>query len=126
MTESLTLEGMATGEAIREYLLTVKRGNPYGFYKLFRQVKGVTSYHAVRNYFWILKEILLIRPVGTEPSKRGFKKHMYEIVPGKEEDPAWWHPQMELYPDTKLGRRGYAKMEARGLKPRGGRARKYA
>jgi len=123
--ESLFLGGMATGEAIKEYLQTVKRGNPYGFYKSFRQFKETTSYAAIRKYFYILREIGLIHPVGTEPSKQGFKKHMYEIAPGKEDDPAWWHPQMELYPGTALGKQGYAKLEAQGLKPHGGRAKQY-
>jgi hypothetical protein len=122
---TLELAGMTIGEAIREYLQTVHRGNPYSFYKIYRQFKKTTSYEAVWRYFWILKQIGLIQPLGTAPSKAYFRKRLYQLVPGKEEDVAWWHPQMELYPGTKLGSKGYAKMKAQGLKPRGGRARKY-
>lgn len=123
--ESLFLSGMATGEAIKKYLQTAKRGNPYTFYKIFRQFKETISYASVSTFFYILKEIGLIRPAGTEPSKQGWRKHMYEITPGKEKDPAWAHAERELYPDTRLKKKDYAKLEAKGLKPHGGRARKY-
>lgn len=75
----------------------------------------------IGKFFWVLKEIGLIRPSGTEPSKQGLRKHMYIITPGKEEDPAWGNAYAELYP----GKRDYRKLKARGLKPRSGRARKY-
>jgi hypothetical protein len=117
---------MSTGEAIREYLQTMKRGNPYAFYKNFRQFKETTSYAAVSTYFWILNEIGLIRPSGSEPSKRGpWSKHMYEITPGKEDDPAWTNAERELYPGTALKKKDYARLRVQGLKPKGGRARKY-
>jgi hypothetical protein len=116
---------MATGEAIREYLLTTKKGNPYGFFKVFRQFKESTSYASVSTFFYVLKEIGLIQPAGTEPSKQGWSKHMYEITPGREKDPAWTHAERELYPGTRLKKKDYAKLKAQGLKPHGGRARKY-
>jgi hypothetical protein len=101
------------------------RGNPYGFYKLYRIVKATTSYDGIRKYFFILKTVGLIRAVGRDKSKSGFPRHLYELVPERAEDPAWWHPQIELYPDTGLGRAGYQRLTERGLKPRGGRRLKY-
>lgn len=124
-TETIVLEGMPIGEAIREYLQTVKKGNPYGFYQIYRQFKKTTSYHAVWYYFWILKQLGLIQSAGFQPSKTQFKKHFFSITPGKEDDPAWYHPQSELYPNTKLGSKGYAALKKRGLKPKGGRSKKY-
>ena len=122
---ALMLAGMNTGEAIREYLLTVKEGNPYGFYKIYVQVAPKTSYDSVRRYFYILKEIGLIESVRFVKSKAPFRKHLYRIVPGKEDDPAWRHPQMELWPDTGLGSAGYEELRKKGLKPKGGRKREY-
>lgn len=118
------LEDLRAGEAIREYLQTMDEGNPYGFYKLWRQVKKRTSYQSVRRYFWILEELGLIEFVRAEPSKAPFRKRMYHIVSGMEDDPRWYHPQSELYPDTALGRR-HREMVERGLKPKGGRRPKY-
>ena len=125
MSAQVVLEGMFAGEAIREYLSVLGRGNPYGFFKLYRQVKETTSYQAVRRYFWILKEIGLIQPVGYGPGKKHFKPHLYRVTPGKMDDPAWWHPQGELYKGTLLGKAGYAKLRSKGLKPKGGRNPKY-
>lgn len=115
--------GEATGPAIKEYLLTVGRGNSYAFFKLFRQVKKTTSYDSVRRYFWMLRKIGLIRPAGTEARAHGWRKHMYTVTPGKEEDPAWWHCQGELYNATRVGR-SYSKLKAEGKLP-SGRTAKY-
>jgi len=120
-TALLELAGLNTGEAIREWLRIVEEGNPYGFYKLFRQVKPSTSYDSIRRYFWLLKEIGLIESVRFEKAKTGFRKHFYKMVEKRVEDPAWWHPQIALYPDTALGSSGYRALAEKGLKPRGGR-----
>lgn len=125
MEKQLFIQGLPEGEAIREYLTVMEEGNPYGFFKLWRQFKKSTSYDSVRRYFYILKELGLIEPVRFTPGQRGFRKHLYKVVPGTEEDPRWTFPQRELYPDTALGRRGYEKLAKRGLKPKGGRTRKY-
>lgn len=114
-----------TGEAIREYLLTIKEGYPYAFYKIWRQFKKKTSYDSIRRYFYILEEIGLIESIRFEKGKSPFPKHYYRIVPGMEDDPRWMHPQSELWPDTKLGKKGYAKLRKRGLKPKGGRRPQY-
>lgn len=119
------LAGKQLSEAIRDYLLTMKEGNPYGFYKIFSQLKPTTSYATIRLYFWILNEIGLIESTRFAPSKKGFRKHFYRIVKGREEDTRWYHPQSELYPDTLLGKRGYEELRKKGLKPKGGRNPKY-
>lgn len=121
----VVLEGMLTGEAIREYLLKSKMGNPYGFFTTYRQVSKRVSYHSVRNYFYVLKELGLIQSVGFVPGMAPWRKHMFTVVKGKEADPAWTHPQIELYPSTKYGKKGYLKLKKRGLRPKGGRRPKY-
>lgn len=125
MAEPSMLEGLNTGVAIREYLTTVGEGNPYGFYKLYKEVKETTSYSSIRRYFYILEEIGLIRGTRWVESKAPRKKHLYEAVPERLDDPAWLRPQIELYPDTKLGRKGYERLRERGLTPKGGRREEY-
>ena len=125
MSATVILEGMLTGEAIREYLLRAKMGNPYGFYTAYRQVSKSVSYPSVRKYFYILKELGLIQPVGFVPGKAPWRKHMFAVAKGKETDPAWTHPQIELYPATKYGKKGYLKLKKKGLRPRPGRRAAY-
>lgn len=124
-TQELVLHEMGTGEAIREYLQVKEEGYPYEFYKIFREFKPTTSYASVRRYFYILEEIGLIMGTEWREGERGFKRHYYELVEAKAEDPAWWHPQQELYPATALGKAGYEKLREEGLKPKGGRKWKY-
>ena len=96
-----------TGLAIKYFLLAVGEGNPYWFYKCFKKVKPSTSYNNVRRYFYFLKKLGLIEPVRKEPSKHGMPKTYYRIVPGMEDDPRWFAPQAELYPETRLGAKRY-------------------
>ena len=122
---TVVLEGMFTGEAIREYLLKSRMGNPYGFYRVYRQFSKRVSYDSVRRYFYLLKEIGLIESVGFVLGKAPFRKHMFTIVKGREDDPGWIHPQIEIYPSTKYGKKGYLRLKKRGLRPKGGRRPKY-
>jgi len=97
-----------TGLAIREYLLSVGAGSPYDFWKCFRHVSPRTSYGSVIRYFYILKRAGLIEPVGVVDSyKKGIPKTLYRIVPGRESDEGWFHPQQIFYPETKLGKKRY-------------------
>ena len=98
-----------TGLAIREYLLTFGKGNPYDFYKRFRKVKPTTSYSSIARYFYILRRLGLIEVVEEEPSRHGFPKRYHRIVPGMEDDPRWVAPQEAIYPETRLGRKRYRK-----------------
>jgi hypothetical protein len=50
---------------------------------------------------------------------------MFVIVKGMEADPRWGRPQIELYPSTKYGKKGYLKLKRKGLRPKGGRRPKY-
>lgn len=125
MSATVILEGMLTGEAIREYLLRAKMGNPYGFYTAYRPFSRRVTYESVRKYFYILKELGLIQAVGFVPGMAPWRKHMFTVVKGKEADPAWTHPQIELYPSTKYGKKGYLKLKKKGLRPKGGRRPKY-
>ncbi|RLG79767.1 MAG: hypothetical protein DRO09_03995 [Thermoprotei archaeon] len=102
-----------TGLAIRYFLLAVGEGCPYWFYKCFREVKPTTSYRNVVRYFYFLKKLGLIEPVRKEPrlspsgKPYGFPRTYYRIVPGMEDDPRWFAPQAELYPETRLGKKRY-------------------
>jgi len=125
MAEHLMLTDMQTGEAIREYLLTVKEGYAYGFYRIYKVFKPSTSYDSIRRYFYILKEIGLIEPVRFVKGKGQWRRHYFSAVMVRIEDPAWFHPQVELYPITRHGKRGYKELRDKGLKPKGGRRTKY-
>jgi len=99
-----------TGLAIREFLMALGVGSPYEFYKCFKKVKPDTSYKNIAYYFYLLKRAGLIEPVFTVRSSRGgIDKTMYRIVPGKEEDLGWLHPQQLFYPETRYGARKYWK-----------------
>lgn len=125
MLEELFLEGYGTGEAIREYLLEVDEGYPYEFYKVYRQFKPSTSYQSVRRYFYILEEIGLIESARWEESRAPIRRHLYKIR-GDPEDPRWIRPQVELYPQSALGRRfKELKEEGRAYEIPTGRTRKY-
>jgi len=104
-----------TGMAIREYLLQVGVGCPYEFYKCFKKVKPNTSYGSVVRYFWMLKKLGLIEVVGTEDRGYGIPRKLYRLVPGREDDPAWFRPQIVMYPQTKWGRKRYKWAKEKGL-----------
>ena len=108
MTEVELTEPL-TGMAIREFLLHVGEGGPNDFIKAYRRIKKKTSYDSARRYFYILKRLGLIEPTRRELGKGYIPKQLYRIVPGAEGDPRWGAPQGELYPETRLGARRYAK-----------------
>ncbi len=103
-----------TGMAIREFLLKVGEAYPYWFYRCFKKVKPSTSYQSVARYFYILRRLGLIEPTRVEPSRSRFPRHYFRIVPGREDDPAWFHPQEVLYPETALGARRYSRAKEGG------------
>jgi len=94
-----------TGKAIRDYLLSMKKGSPTDVYRELRKVKRRASYDSVRRYFWILNRLGLIQLV----RESGRFMNVYRITPGMEEDPRWSAPQVALYPQTKLGSTRYKK-----------------
>lgn len=108
MTEVELTEAL-TGLAIREYLLTVREGNPNDFLKAFRKIKKKTSYASVRRYFYICRRLGLIEPTRRVLGRGPIPRQLYRIVPGMEDAPEWLHPQIALYPLTRLGKRRYRK-----------------
>ena len=108
MSEIELTEGLA-GLAIREYLSQVREGNPNEFFKAYRKIKKKTSYASARRYFWICKKLGLIEPTRREMGAGLIAKQLYRIVPGMENDSRWSHPQVILYPNTRLGRARYKK-----------------
>lgn len=120
-----SLSDLTLGEAIREYLRTVREGYAYGFWKIWQQFKKTSSYRSVQNYFWTLKEIGLIRFVRECKGKGNFRRRLYSITEGMEASEFWRDPLSELYPRAALGDKYYAMLE-KGLKPKGGRRPKYA
>lgn len=101
LTESLT------GLAIREFLQHEGEGSANDFIKAFRLVKKKTSYASARRYFWILKKLGLVQPTRRVMGKGLIPKQLYRIVPGRENDSRWAHPQIALYPSTGAGRSRY-------------------
>jgi uncharacterized protein (DUF3820 family) len=63
----------------------------------------------------------LIRLVRVERGFGKWARRYFEIVHGTEEYPAWFHPQVALYPLTQIGRKDYRKLkeeaEAARVKP---------
>jgi hypothetical protein len=104
-----------TGLAIREYLMKVGKGSPADFYRCFKKLKPTTSYQNVVRYFYLLKRAGVIEPVETVTGSKGgsVKKTLYRIVPGREDDDAWLHPQQVFYPETRLGARRYRMVKKR-------------
>jgi len=100
-----------TGLAIREYLMIMGEGSPYDFYQCFKRIKPTTSYKNIAYYFYLLHRAGLIEIVRKEPmsKKGGFSKTIYRIVPGRENELGWLHPQQIFYPETKLGAKRYKK-----------------
>ncbi|MEM3484992.1 MAG: hypothetical protein QXI12_05170 [Candidatus Methanomethyliaceae archaeon] len=105
-----------TGMAIREYLLKFGEASPNDFYREFRKIKPSTSYNSVRRYFYILKNLGLIRQVGVKPGRAPIPKSIYKMVPGMERSEYWSAPQIAMYPITGYGSRRYKKLRTQKKK----------
>lgn len=114
MGEEVEITVGLTGPAIREFLLQCVEGSPNGFYRAFRKVKPSTSYDSCRRYFYICKRLGLIEPTRRELGRGPIPRQLYRIVPGMENAEEWAHPQVSLYPATRLGRRRYRRWVERG------------
>lgn len=125
-----------TSIAIREWLLTVKQGSPYDFWKEFRRQISekneflqevaktrkparkpkplkIPVYTGVWRYFYIMHRIGLLRRVQKGGLMR--KKSLYAIASGVDLlDDRWSHPQVELYPSTRWGGRRYGRAVEEG------------
>lgn len=94
-----------TGLFIRDYLKEHGVGYPQEMWrklKIARTTQGVNtgSYGSfLRNYIWVLKKLGLIEEVRRETIRREwYPRRYYRIVPGRENDPRWEHPQIALDP----------------------------
>jgi hypothetical protein len=100
-----------TGLFIRDYLLQHRTAYPFQIYRALveaRKSVGVAVGSPINfyKYIWCLEQLGLIRRTGrVEPSTidhtrkrlpRRLWRIYFEIVPGKEDDPAWLHPQKEI------------------------------
>jgi len=68
------------------------------------------TYASFAKYWWILKQLGFIEPIGPPRTGKGGKpRQFYRIVPGKEPEDLWpGNPQYELYGEpVRLGRRRY-------------------
>jgi len=92
------------GPFIRDYLLEHGEAYPYEIYKALQaeKEKPKGSYQNIRNYFFWLQELGLIRFVREEPSRNPkFKpKRYYALVKEKIDDLAWRNPRRHLYRDS--------------------------
>jgi hypothetical protein len=120
---------LPTGIFIRDYLMEHKQAYVQEIWRALKEERGemkimVGSYQSFRvNYIYVLKKLGLIRPVKRERVPRQpswFARVYYSITPGREEDPAWRHPQIAL--DPRRGgptyRRKYAKARKKKLLPK--------
>jgi len=125
-----------TGEFIRNYLLKQKVAHGYEIWNALRLARleaglvdaegrtRVSTYHNFMvNYIYVLKKLGLIELVKKGPSTRAgmsLPRHYYRIVPGRENDHRWAHPQIAY--DPRRGapryRRPYAKIRKKKLIPR--------
>lgn len=116
-----------TGLFIRDYLVKHREGYPQQMWRALKSARTEReiicgTYQSFRmNYIYVLKKLGLIRPVRRERiHPKWFPRTYYSIVPGKEDDPRWAHPQIAL--DPRRGkpsiRRKYAKARAKRLAPR--------
>jgi len=79
--------------AIRGFLVLNGCASPSEFYQIYRDYKPTTSYPSIVLHFWRLKELGLIRRVGTAPSGHYFDKVFYECVPERLDHQAWRDPK---------------------------------
>jgi len=100
------------------------------FSKYLMEVFGQTppTYASFAKYWWILKQLGLIEPVGLprKGPKGGKPRQFYRIVPGKEPENLWpGNPQFELYGESvRLGRRRYRRRVLKIPPKRVGRPRR--
>jgi len=110
---------MPTGIFIRDYLIVHRRGYSQQIWRALKAERAKAgiyygTYQSFRvNYIYVLKKLGLIRPVRKEKAKnpKWFDRTYYEIVPGREKDPRWAHPQIAFNPmrGGSPYRRGYEK-----------------
>jgi len=102
---------------IRTRLLLTRGDYTYRVWKEFSKYlieefgQRPPTYASFAKYWWILKRLGLIEPVGRprQGPRGGKPRQFYRVVPGKEAEDLWPdNPQYELYGEAvRLGRRRY-------------------
>ncbi len=83
----------------------------------------------MRNYIYVLKKLGLIELVGKEPSKKAGRKlprHLFRIVPGKENAKEWTAPQKFFDPRRGLGPKRYKTYKEKEKEKEGRKRRRRA
>jgi len=116
-----------TGLFIRDYLLKHKTAYPQEIWKALKAARKSVSEELGestsryenfwRNYIYVLKKLGLIEPVRRVANPKQpmwFPRTYYRIVPGRENDPRWVHPQIAL--DPRRGKSEYRRRYAKAKK----------
>ena len=94
------------GLAARQMFLEKGAITSYDFYKCYSKYRPRFKPSDAARLFYLLRRLELIVEVGVEKSSRGgFDRHLYAIVPGKENDPAWVNPAFAVYGERYKPRR---------------------
>jgi len=109
---------LPTGTFIRDFLLAYKEAYAYEVWKALKKERRereliAPTYRSFWNTWSILRKLELIRLVRVEqplPKAKWYRRY-FTIVPGMEDHPAWYHPQVALYPLTQLGQKDYTKLK---------------
>jgi len=138
---------VSTAGFIRSRLLITKGEYCYRTWKEFSTYlveihnEKPPKFQSFARYWWILKELGLIEPVGRpKPGKSGRPTQFYRVVPGMEDSPLWKNPQAEFdiikgriwldpvtkieVPKTRLGARRYRRRVLKLPPRKPGRPRK--
>lgn len=107
----------STWRFIRTRLLITKSDYAYNVWKAFSKYlieqfgQKPPRYSSFAKYWWILKELGFIEPIGKPKKgpKGGKPRQLYRVAPGKEDEKLWpSNPQYEIYGErVRLGRRRY-------------------
>lgn len=125
---------VSTWKFIRTRLLVTKGDYAYHVWKQFSKFlaeqygQEPPTYLSFARYWWLLKELGLIEPVGRpKKSRRGKPRQLYRVVPGKESEKLWpSNPQVQMYGESvRLGRRRYRRRILKVPPKPVGRPRKY-
>jgi len=111
-------KGLTWGMFIRNYLL--EHGEAYinellGAYNMYLASMGYKpiKYSTMRKYVWILRKLGLVKVTRIQPPTEEMKQlqpRIYiAIVEGKEDDPAWYNPQVAYNPEWGLGSARYVR-----------------
>jgi len=115
----------STWRFIRTWLLVTGGDYCYRVWKAFSKSlveehgQRPPTYQSFSRYWWNLKQLGLIEPLGRPRKSKGGKPlQLYRVVPGRESEKEWpKNPQFEMYGEkVRLGKRRY-KRRVLGIPP---------